>query len=92
MRWMLSKETLMKITTNHPQSSYGIPVILSRVGEVMDYAGGLCAVMERLNISPAELATACGVSVATVYNWRSGNRRLTTEALNVLRDRLEGVK
>jgi hypothetical protein len=50
----------MKITCHHPSSSQGIPVILSDSGDVMDYAPGLTAVLNRLKWSRAQFAAHCG--------------------------------
>jgi len=52
----------MRITCNHSQSSYGIPVILTDSGEVMDYGPGLTAALQKLGWSRADLATHCGYS------------------------------
>jgi hypothetical protein len=52
----------MKITCNHSQSSYGIPVILSDGGEVMDYGPGLTAALQKLGWSRADFAVHCGYS------------------------------
>jgi hypothetical protein len=77
----------MTITTEHPRSSYGIPVILDDRGRVMDYAPGLRAVMERLGWDRPTLAKRCNVSIRTVEGWFQG-RMPETAALNVLADAL----
>ena len=50
----------MKITCNHPQSSYGLPIILADGGEVMDYGPGLTAALQKLGWSRADFASHCG--------------------------------
>lgn len=52
----------MRITCNHPQSSYGIPIILADGGEVMDYGPGLTATLQKLGWSRADFASHCGYS------------------------------
>lgn len=54
----------MKITCHHPASSYGIPVILSDGGDVLDYAEGLREVLTRLNWSRSDFASCCGYKSA----------------------------
>lgn len=73
----------MKITIDHPTSSYGIPVILSDSGEVMDYAPGIKAARAKLGLTAAQLGTLCGVSERTVNGWEQG-RMPETAALNML--------
>jgi DNA-binding transcriptional regulator YiaG len=74
----------MKITTDHPTSSYGIPVILDDSGEPMDYAPGIKAVRAALGLSTTQLAEACGKSRRTVEDWEQGRRMAPTESLNVM--------
>jgi DNA-binding XRE family transcriptional regulator len=62
----------MQITTDHPASSYGLPVILDDGGQPMDYADGIRAIRARLGLSTRQLAAACGVSHRTVENWEQG--------------------
>lgn len=73
----------MKITTDHPASSYGVPVILDDEGRPMDYPEGVAAVRERLGLTQAELAAKCGVSRRTVEGWALG-RPVSAAALNVM--------
>ena len=74
----------MQITTNHPQSSYGVPVILDDHGEPMDYAPGVKAVRATLGLSTTELGEVCGVSRRTVEDWEQGRRSVSAAALNVM--------
>lgn len=62
----------MKITIDHPASSYGQPVILADDGSVMDYAPGIKALRDRLGLSNQQLAEHCGVSGRTVEGWEQG--------------------
>jgi len=75
----------MRVTTDHPASIYGVPVIIDRAGNVMDYAPGIKAIREYLSLSVEELAQKCGVSKSTAYNWQSG-RMPECAALNVMGD------
>jgi DNA-binding transcriptional regulator YiaG len=73
----------MKITTTHPASRYGVPVILNDSDMVMNYWTGIKALRSKLGWSTQELADACGVSRRTVEGWESG-RMPTVAALNVM--------
>jgi DNA-binding transcriptional regulator YiaG len=77
----------MKITTRHPSSHYGVPVILDDAGKPMDYRPGVKAARERLGLSLEALGAACGVSGRTVMGWEYG-RPVPAAALNVLADLL----
>ena len=73
----------MKVTINHSASSYGVPVILSDDGAVMDYAAGIKAIRAQIGMSTDDVAAHCGVSRRTVEGWEQG-RMPTTAALNML--------
>lgn len=73
----------MKVTTNHPSSSYGMPVILADDGALMDYAAGIKAIRRRAGLTTQQLADACGVSRRTVEGWEQG-RMPSAAALNVM--------
>lgn len=73
----------MKITCNHPSSSYGTPIILSDDGGVMDYAPGIKAIRAKAGLTTQDLADQCGVSRRTVEGWEMG-RMPTAAALNVM--------
>jgi len=74
----------MKITTRHPASSYGMPVIIDG-GHVVDYAAGIKAIRAKLGWGTQQLADVCGVSRRTVEGWEMG-RPPTAAALNVMAD------
>jgi ribosome-binding protein aMBF1 (putative translation factor) len=74
----------MKITCDHPTSSYGIPVILDDAGNVIDYAPGVKAVRGRLGLTAEQLAEHCGYSVRSVNSWEQGRSPVTASALNVM--------
>lgn len=73
----------MKITIDHPASSYGQPVILDDSGHVMDYAAGIRMIRERLSMSCADMAKVTGGSPRTVESWEQG-RLPSAQALNAL--------
>jgi len=73
----------MRCTTDHPASSYGIPVILDDGGQVMDYAPGVKAARAKLGLTARQLGELCGVSERTVNGWEQG-RMPETAALNML--------
>ena len=77
----------MTITTQHPASSYGMPVILDDDGQVMDYPSGIRAWRQKLGHSTQDLANLCNVSRRTVEGWEQG-RTPNAAALNVMRDLL----
>jgi DNA-binding transcriptional regulator YiaG len=76
----------IKITTEHPASSYGQPVILID-DELQDYAPGIQAIRRELKLSCAELGEKLGVSGRTIEGWEQG-RLPETRALNALADLL----
>ena len=73
----------MKVTTDHPASSYGVPVILADDGAVMDYAPGIKSLRSCLGLSTQQLADHCGVSRRTVEGWEQ-DRMPPAAALNVM--------
>ena len=79
----------MRVTTEHPASTYGKPVIISDKGSVMDYASGTKAVRAKLKLTTKELADACNVSRRTVEGWEQG-RPIDAAALNVMARLLRG--
>lgn len=79
----------MRITTNHPASSYGLPVILDDDGQVMDYGPGLKAVRKRLGWTQVELGVRTNKSIQSVKKYESGEIPTPAEVLNVLGDELE---
>lgn len=84
----------MKVTTDHPASSYGQPVILDDAGNPLDYSPGVRAVRERLGLTRAQLAEACGVSARTVEGWEAPgpSRPPEAAALNVMGDLLRRAR
>jgi hypothetical protein len=67
----------MKLTTNHTQSSYNLPVFLTDAGEVIDYAPAIADICDALGsgkrLEGAEkLAEICGASDRTVQGWIQG--------------------
>lgn len=81
----------MRITIDHPTSSYGQPVILADDGSVMDYAPGIKAARAKLGLTAAQLADLLGVSVRTVNGWEQG-RMPETAGLNMLGKLLRAKK
>lgn len=80
----------MKITTDHPSSSYGIPVILADDGALMDPGPGLMAVRRKLGLSRAQMGTVLGVSPRTVQAYEQGFRTIPNRHLYDLAERLPG--
>lgn len=73
----------MRVTTNHPCSSYGQPVILDDNCQVMDYAPGIKAIRKKAGMTTQQFADEIGVSRRTVEGWESG-RMPSTLALRAL--------
>ncbi len=86
----------MTITTRHPKSVHGYPVILDDRGRPVDQIPGLVAVLCELGWTRVELAARCGVSIHTVQAWFQAvdgkpRRPVPAESLNVLADALAEV-
>jgi hypothetical protein len=73
----------MKVTIEHPVSSYGVPVILDDSGNPLDYSDGLRRCRYRLKMSTVELGRHFGCSGRTVEGYEQG-RLIPVAALNVL--------
>ncbi len=73
----------MKVTTNHPSSSYGQPVILDDSGRVIDYAPGIKVIRKKLGLTARELGEKLGVAERTVNGWEGG-RMPDARCLNML--------
>lgn len=73
----------MRVTTQHPASSYGQPVILADDGDVMDYGPGVKAIRGCRGWSTQQLADKIGVSPRTVEGWEQG-RPISNPALNLI--------
>lgn len=74
----------MKITCNHPQSSYGVPVILNDQGAVMDYADGMTEVLKRIGWTRKQAAEAAGYSPRTIERFWAQGEVPSAQFLNVL--------
>lgn len=79
----------MRITCKHPASSYGIPVILDDGGDVMDYAPGLSAVLQRIGWSREQAAQAAGYKSARSIEKFWQGVPPSAQLLNVLAVQLE---
>ena len=75
----------MTITTAHPASSYGIPVILADDGTLLDTGPGIRAVRESLGMSRIALSDAMGVSKRTVEAWEYGRAVPASKRLYALK-------
>lgn len=77
----------MKITTLH-DDSHGFPVIIADDGSVMDYAAGIRAIRENMDLSPSEFGSRIGASRRTVEGWEQG-RAPSTMALMAIKHMIE---
>lgn len=62
----------MKLTTDHPASSYGVPVFVDDDNNPLDYADGLRQLRKERGWSTADLAEHVGASSRTVEGWEQG--------------------
>lgn len=62
----------MKLTTEHSQSSYGIPIFVDDNNFPLDYADGVRQLRRQFEWSVRDLADHCGVSPRTVEGWEQG--------------------
>lgn len=75
----------MKITLDHPESKFGFPVIVDDAGRAFKKTNeGLLAVMDRLKLSPYELAAMCGLDQNTIAKYLDGSYVTPANVLNVL--------
>ena len=79
----------MTITTEHPSSSYGVPVILADDGTLMDTGPGIRVVRESLGMSRIALSDALGVSKRTLEAWEYGRAVPVPKRLYALKTILE---
>jgi len=80
----------MEITTDHPGSSYGLPVILDDAGNLMDERAGLKAVLKKLGWTLGDLARATGKSISSCQKY-GRDATIPAEVLNVLAEELKKV-
>ena len=73
----------MKLTTDHAQSSYGIPIFVDSDNRPLDYADGFRQLRQERGWSTERLADLVGVSYRTVEGWEQG-RMPSTTALRLL--------
>jgi DNA-binding XRE family transcriptional regulator len=78
----------MTITTRHPSSSHGLPVVLDDKGEPMDPAVGVKAARHRLGWTVAEAADRAGKNGRSITHYESGHRPPPADYLNLLSDAL----
>jgi len=60
----------VRLVTNHPKASYGIPIFWDKDGEPMDYAEGFTALRDWWGID--NMAEEAWVSVRTAEGWCAG--------------------
>jgi DNA-binding XRE family transcriptional regulator len=61
----------IELTTDHPTSSYNIPVFVE-AGKVIDYPDGIKAIRREKGWSTRDLGQLVGVSPRTVEGWEAG--------------------
>jgi len=78
----------VQITTDHPESKYGVPIFLDDDGEVMEPGLGFAEARNALGLTAPALARLIGKSPFAIHNWEQGRRKPDTGAIYVLRDML----
>ncbi len=81
----------MRITTRHPKSKFGHPVILDERERVVDPLWGIDRVMDQLGLDRTAAAKLTGISERVLDHYRKGRVKPSTAFLNVLRDALEDL-
>ena len=75
----------MKITCNHPSSSYGVPVILGDDNQPMNYPDGLKEALRRIGWKRRRFAEECGVQPRSLEKYFLAKGPLpTAKMLNIL--------
>ena len=62
----------MKLTTDHPQSSYNLPVFVDGDNNPLDYVDGIKQFRQLNGWSTTDLAEKLGTSRRTVEGWEQG--------------------
>ena len=62
----------MRLTTDHPQSSYGIPIFMDAKNNPVDYRDGINWIKKSKNLNSQGLADKLGLSRRTVEDWCAG--------------------
>jgi len=81
-------QTILKITTRHEASEFGVPVIVFH-GFDLPHPRGIKLVLEYVGWSLEDLSAATGKTVSTCKKISSGARPIPAAMLNVLKDKLE---
>lgn len=62
----------MRLTTDHPQSSYGMPIFVDSNNAPVDYVAGVNWIKFNFGLTAQTLAGKIGVSKRTVDDWCTG--------------------
>lgn len=83
----------LTITTKHPASRHGLPVILDDDGRLMDPQEGVYAAMDLLDWDREALAQAVGLSRRSIESYFGDKPRyaFTAAQLNVIQAALEAL-
>ena len=63
---------MIRLTTDHASSYYGIPVFVDADGSPLDYAAGIRMVRRDWKMNTAGFGEKLGVSGRTVEGWEQG--------------------
>jgi len=72
---------MIRLTADHAQSSYGIPVFVDDTNQPLDYADGFQRLRHEKGWNTTKLAELLGVSARTVEGWEQGRMPAKTVLL-----------
>ena len=75
---------MIRLTTDHSASSYGMPIFVDEKNNPLDYGVGLKQVAKDQGWTTKQLAEKLGVESPTIHNWYQGRRMIPKTALLLL--------
>lgn len=79
-----------RVTTRHPASKHGVPVLLCEEKPV-SMAKHLDGIMRQLNMTRKDLSDKAGISTRQLDNFRMGRRPASAAFLNLLGDLIDAA-
>lgn len=76
---------MLRLTTDHPASSYGVPVFVDDENNPLDYAPAIKQIRADNGWSTTDLAEMLGKSRRTVEGWEQGRMPDKTALLLLMR-------
>jgi DNA-binding XRE family transcriptional regulator len=72
-----------KLTTDHPASSYGIPIFVDDLNNPLGYGEGVRLIRKAHGLTAGQFGAAIGVSRRTVEHWEQGRMPATESLLKI---------